>query len=115
LKMIDPMCYYAHCMTIYGSEQEKRDIATLGELGMQVLDPSTDGSTEMKHYTNLVRNCDMLAFRANPDGSIPSGVMEEIETALLYGRPVFELPSNMLRRALTLEQTQEYLRESGQR
>lgn len=113
--MLDPMTYYAHCMTLYGSEQEKRDIETIKSLGMQVLDPSTDGCGEMKHYIVLVRSCDLLAFRANPDGSIPSGVMTEIETALLYNIPVFELPSNMLRRALSLEETREYLRESGQR
>jgi hypothetical protein len=109
------MTYYAHCMTIYGSEQEKRDIALISSLGMQVLDPSTNGSTEMQVYINLVRSCDMLAFRANPDGAISSGVMQEIETALLYDIPVFELPGNLLRRGLTFEQTAEYLRESGQR
>ena len=113
--MIDPMTYYAHCQTIYGSEQEKRDIETIRSLGMQVTDPSTNGSTDMQTYIDLVRLCDMLAFRANPDGSIPAGVMTEIETALLYNKPVFELPSGMSRRALTLEQTREYLRESGQR
>jgi hypothetical protein len=57
----------------------------------------------------------VLAFRALPDGTIPSGVAQEIKWAGEAGIPVIELPSAVNRRTLTLDQTREYLKEIGQR
>src|SRR5690606_7215826 len=34
-------CYYAHCMAIYGTPAEQRDVATLLALGFQVINPNT--------------------------------------------------------------------------
>ena len=69
----------------------------------------------MGYFTELVLSCQALAFRALPDGSIPSGVDMEIKEARKALLPVIELPSGCLRRALTYPETKEYLFEVGQR
>jgi hypothetical protein len=121
--------YYGHCQAIYGSPQDKRDVETLTRLGFEVVNPSSPehvemadkmkatgkGERVMDYFVSLVTGCDAVAFRALPDGAIPAGVAKEIERALGAGKPVIELPSCVLRRTLTVEQTREYLREIGQR
>jgi hypothetical protein len=112
--------YYAHCMSLYGTRQEDRDIALLKSLGFTVVNPSdpkhraaSDG--EMAYYKNLVKGCDALAFRGLSDSMITAGVAGEIQTARDSNKPIIELPSSVLQRYLTVEQTVEYLMESGQR
>src|ERR1041384_3155134 len=80
--------YYAHCLEIYGKEQEKRDIATLKALGFEVINPSEPVHVEgyrregMNYFTQLIENqADALAFRATASGLIPAGVAKEIEAA----------------------------------
>lgn len=133
--------YYAHCLNIYHSEQEKRDIKSLESLGFEVINPadnkidkSTGKCTNDKikfikineliicNYCDimsfcllLVRNCEALAFRSLPDGSITSGVYREIEEAIKYNKTVIELPSFALRKILSIEETVGYLKEIGQR
>jgi hypothetical protein len=65
----------------------------------------------MKFFVQLASECDLIAFRALPDGSITAGVVLEIKA----GPPVIELPSGINRRTLTIQQTLETLQESGQR
>lgn len=132
--------YYAHCLAIYNTPQEARDIALLERLGFEVYNPNNPevadamkrlktkparewkwGTVDvMDYFRPLVARCDALAFRALPDGSIPSGVAKEIGFArdtLVGGTglPVFELPAAVTRRALSVEATREYLAEIGQR
>lgn len=121
--------YYAHCQAIYGTPQEQRDVKTLEELGFEVVNPGLPEHSEacqewatqhtsnnkMGYFLEMVDDCDVLAFRALPDGAIPMGVAAEIERAKFHGKPVFELPSGILRREITLAQTREYLYEIGQR
>lgn len=114
--------YYAHSIALYGTEQEKRDLATLRNLGFEVVNPNApehdagykrDG---MDHFEKIVKwGSDTLAFRANPDGSINAGVALEIKWALEANHPVIELPANLSRRSLTVEQTRALLREQGWR
>lgn len=106
--------YYAHCMTIYNT-QEQRDVLMLQRLGFEVVNPN--GKVwGMDHFLDIVENeVDAVAFRALPDGSIPAGVAQEVERARACDKPVFELPTGVLRRTLTVEQTREVLKESGQR
>jgi hypothetical protein len=59
----------------------------------------------------MAANCDLIAFRALPDGSITCGVAKEIK----MGPPVIELPSGVTRRTLTMQQTLETLAELGER
>ena len=108
-----PKCYYAHPMSIYDTAQEKRDIDLLQYLGFEVVNPNRAQYTgyDMDDFCNLARTCDVVAFRALPDGSITSGVAEEIKAHWA----VFELPSAISRRSLTITETLEALHESGQR
>lgn len=115
-------CYYAHAMSLYNTPQEARDIKLLEAMGYEVLNPNTpehnDGCNKrtnpMDYFIELVAlSCDVLAFRAMPDGSITQGVAIEIRAAA--PKPVFELPSGVKRRTLTLDQTRDYLAELGQR
>jgi len=118
--------YYAHCQAIYNTPQEKRDVDLLEELGFEVINPNAPehiGAVQkmksrephinvMEYFYSLVKQCDALAFRALPDGSIPAGVGGELNNLSI---PVIELPSGISRRVLTVDQTREYLKEIGQR
>jgi len=122
--------YYAHCQSLFGTPQEKRDIELLTSLGFDVVNPGDasykDKVIEMKasgftsgeiitYFGHEVERCDVLAFRALPDGAIPAGVAMEIKYAQTRGYPVIELPSSVQRRTISIDLTWEYLRESGQR
>lgn len=113
--------YHARSISIYGTPQDERDRALLGALGFDVVDPNQPSHQEgyaregMNHFTRTVTECSALAFRAHPDGSIPAGVAKEIATAQDWNIPVIELPHGIQRRALTVEQTREYLCEVGHR
>jgi hypothetical protein len=117
VKMRVMRCYYAHPMTIYNTPQEERDILLLGQLGFVVVNPNAPEHSEaygkegMKYFMQLASECDVIAFRALPDGSITAGVANEIKA----GPPVFELPSCIARRTLNIAETLEALHESGQR
>lgn len=77
----------------------------------------TDASTAIMEviFKPLARSCDVLAFRALPDGTIPAGVAKEIQWAIEAGKTIIELPCSLKRRTLSVELTREYLREVGQR
>lgn len=115
--------YYAHCMAIYNTKIEERDIALLNNLGFDVLNPNQEIHQEkcqefensMDYFLNLVNICDALAFRALPTGKIPAGVYKEIMEAQRLGIPIIELPVNHILREMTVEQTRAYLTEVGQR
>jgi len=135
------LIYYAHCVALYNSPQEARDIMTLEELGFEVLNPNTEKNREgyqnykalisqgtipvgssmrycpnpMQYFLNLVSSCDALAFRSLPSLEIPSGVAVEIQQALDLDKPVIELPSRFQKRRLNHEDTVDYLKEVGNR
>lgn len=123
-----PRVYYAHCIAIYDTPQEDRDLETLGRLGFEVYNPNSeavdlavverkaaDPDNYMEMFRELVVANDALAFRALPDGRIPAGVAKEIVYAREAGLPVFELPSNMVGRTVSVEETRQYLTEVGYR
>ena len=113
--------YYAHCIAIYNTPQEKRDIEALEAMGFEVANPNSPECAEgykrhgMEFFKQFASTCDLIAFRALPDGAIPAGVGTEILFFVEAKKPVLELPSNYLRRLMTVEQTREYLKEVGQR
>jgi hypothetical protein len=113
--------YYAHCIAIYGTPQEDRDVATLRALGLEVFTPNSEECARgyqalgMEFFRDLVAKQDVFAFRAMPDGSIPAGVGRELEWAKLYGKPIIELTSGSRRRLMTIGETREYLKEIGKR
>jgi hypothetical protein len=114
--------YYAHCLALYHTPQEARDIVILQLLGFDVENPNQlkhqDGyksAGSMDYFKELVDDCDAVAFRALPDGSIPGGVALEVQHAIDTGKPVIELPCGFKRRSLDVDLTREYLRDAGQR
>jgi hypothetical protein len=119
--------YYAHCQAIYETPQEMRDWELINELGYNALlfdHRVSDGIANAKRtgvdvmyfvFRPLVEKCQILFFRALPDGSIPAGVAKEIGYAREFDIPVLELPSSILRRTMTVNETKEYLKEVGQR
>lgn len=113
--------YYAHPISTYGTPVEQRDIDVLKCLGFEVVNPNTPDMDAayrahgMGVFKALVVSCDLLAFRAFPDGSIPAGVAQEIGIMQTENRPVIELPCGIVARTLNVEATRETLRDLGQR
>lgn len=118
--------YYAHGMYLYDTEQEKRDIELLEKLGLKVVNPNSavhrrgaerSSLTKIHYYCKLAGTCDSLAFRSIPWGLITSGVAAEIKRVLSIQRfiPIFELPSSIDSRMISVEQTVEVLKEIGER
>lgn len=121
--------YYAHSMHLYGTKQELRDVDLLQKLGWEVLNPNmpeTQQAVEdyrkkygdervMEYFFDLVEQCEIFAFRAHPDGKIPSGVGWELKTAIGLDKLIIELPSLFSTRILSIEDTREYLKLLGQR
>jgi nucleoside 2-deoxyribosyltransferase len=120
--------YYAHAMTSYGSTIEAKDLNTIRELGFDVENPNQAkhkagcqkyaeefGSHKvMEYFEKIILNeCDLLVFRAIPNGQILSGVAAEIEYALSLGIPVIELPCSLNNRMMDYTETKQYLIELG--
>lgn len=128
--------YYAHCKALYDTPQEVRDLKLLRTLfadnfvnpnnrqvdaDLQRLRdahasyPQSLYVSTMDYFEKFADECDIIVFRALPDGRIPSGVAQEIQWFRQRGKPVLELPSNILSRVMSLDATREYLTEVGER
>jgi hypothetical protein len=113
--------YYAHPITTYDSIIEQKDLLLLKALGFEVVNPNSKESDinyralGMSYFESVVASCDALAFRALPDGSIPAGIAKEIDAANHYSKPIFELPTRVRRRVLSVDATREYLLETGRK
>jgi hypothetical protein len=114
------VAYYAHPISIYNTPQERRDIELIESLGFVVLNPNAPEHEAgyqregMIYFENLLRQqAQTLFFRSFPDGSIPAGVAKEIAVVVEMNRPVIELPTAIGRRTLSVEETREFLRQSG--
>jgi hypothetical protein len=118
---VQKTAYYAHSISIYDTPQEARDERLLESLGFDVLTPNAPGIEEeyrekgMAFFRTLIEQCDALAFRAHPDTNISAGVGKEISFARVLSVPVFELPTHVGRRTLSVDLTRQYLREAGVR
>jgi hypothetical protein len=114
--------YYAHSVAIYDTEQEERDVSLISDIiDGPVYNPNNERDDlgykhgGMDHFLDKIRFKDLLFFRANPDGSIPAGVAQEIAWAREFGIPVLELPSCIKRRTLSVDETREFLEQQGER
>lgn len=120
-------CYYAHTILSYGSTQEEMDIKLLERLGFEVINPNTpeiENELEqfiidhgkrrtMDFFTDIVSDCDLLAFRALPNSEILSGVAVEIMYARDHDMPIIELPCSLDSRVLNYPETKQFLIEIG--
>jgi hypothetical protein len=113
--------YYAHPLSLYGSEQEKRDVDLIESMGYECLNPNSAACDAgykrygMEYFIDLVKSCRVLFFRGFPDCTVPAGIGEEINYARSAKIPVLELPNAISRRILNVEATRETLREVGSR
>jgi hypothetical protein len=113
--------YYAHSVALYGTPRERRDIEDLQKMGFDVENPNQQHHRDsyledgMPYFLRVVSECDALAFRANPDGTINSGIHSEIVAASDLHIPVIELPCSVNRRSMTVTETLSYLEEQGHR
>ena len=122
--------YYAHSMGLYNTPQEKRDIETLKNLNLEIVNPNNFEISNTfkkmcttlpyleafdKVFGNLVKSCEVFAFKALPNGKIPGGVALELISAQKENKIIIELPSGMHSRIMGKEETIEYLRDMGER
>lgn len=109
--------YFARPISAYGNLQDQRDLQLLNDLGFEVVNPNKKAlekeykSRGIDTYLDLVVECDLVVFRSFVDGNISAGVYKEITC----GVPVLELPNITSRRALSVEDTREYLKLLGNR
>lgn len=114
--------YYAHCVAIYDCTQETEDMAVLRTLfpNHVIYNPNNPEAVKcynvygMQYFFDIVGSCEVLVFRALPDGHITAGVADEIQCALDNHIPVIEMPS-LFKRRLDIDQTKSYLKEIGAR
>ena len=110
--------YYAHFKGIYNTLREKKDLDVLRELfqNADIINPNSpehagayknDG---MKHFTDIVKSCNCVVFRALPNGKITAGVFQEIKVAKDNHIPVIKLPS-LINRKLSVKQTRHIFNE----
>lgn len=115
------LVYYARPLSLYDTEQEKRDLAILEKMGFEVFDPNGPEHEEgykregMDYFVTQVQKCHGLAFRAFPFGQIPAGVAKEIAAAEAVKNFVIELPSMVGPRILSVDDTRACLKQIGKR
>lgn len=118
--------YYARPISLYGTEQEKRDLSLLnkmvdGNVLWDIVNPNKEELAEryktegMDVFLKAIEDCDGLVYRSFPDGKISAGVKKEIDRAIELGKFVFELPTITQTRVLSVEDTREYLKLLGAR
>lgn len=101
--------YYAHCMCIYGSDDEEEEInfiklnfpnSTIIDPGFYAnnLDKQRDG---MEYCKNLVSTCDGLIF-TRLLGKVTAGVGLEIHHALEHNKQVYELKNGKIKQVKNL-------------
>lgn len=121
-------CYYAHTMTSYGSTIEANDVLLLESLGFEVINPNNRkhsegcqayaykyGKDKVMDYFKMIisTECNMVAFRALPNGQILSGIAAEVKHAVSIGLSVIELPCSLNTRMMEYLETKQYLIELG--
>lgn len=120
-------CYYAHTMISYDSTIEQYDIKMLENLNFEVINPFDwviyNGCREyvkqhgnenvMDYFKDIIDKCDLVAFRALPDGQILSGIAAEVSHARSRQLPIIELPCSLTDRMLDYPKTKEFLTELG--
>ena len=122
--------YYAHCMADYGSKSSKKHMSLLRDMGLEVLDPSSQyyhnivkgmkaegktGEEVMDYFMTVVKTCDCLAFRSLPSGLISAGVAKEIRCMKKMGGAVIQMPNlkELNSNTMTVKDTINYLEKNN--
>ncbi len=115
--------YYARPISVDDTPQMERDLNLIWDLGYEPSPTAAEKVAIMEAYKIIgmdafrpaVLECDLVVFRAFPDGSIGAGVAKELAWAIEKKIPVVEFPRQIDRRTLTVDQTRNMLAELGQR
>lgn len=115
--------YYARPISVDNTPQASRDIQLIQDLGFDPWPVGEEKKRVLAQYKEIgmeafrpyVQGAEALIFRAFPDGSIGAGVAQEIAWATEAGIPVVEIPRQIRRRTLSVEDTRAMLAELGQR
>ena len=102
--------YFAHPISEYGSDREKKIITKLEGLGFEVVNPSAPEHQNkveelqsqfnersvaskkiMEYFTALSIESDACFFQSFPDGSLGAGVVKEINSLLEENRKVYQV------------------------
>jgi hypothetical protein len=103
--MSRPTVYFAHPISDYGSDRERRCIDALETAGYAVVNPGDEerqraydrdvalGGAVMEYFEWLAAECDAIAFLPFYDRKIGAGVAAEVDAFVDAhdGGPVFEL------------------------
>jgi hypothetical protein len=114
--------YYSHCISLYNSPTEKRDIELLRTLfpGDAIYNPNNQECTEayhnygMEYFDRLILGFDIVVFRGLPNKMIPAGIWRETKVARENNIPVIELPC-YTDREMSVDDTRFFLTECGYR
>ena len=115
--------YYARPISIDDTPQADRDMDIIKAIGFEPYPVGVTKRAALDSYAKLgmvafrpyVEHSDILVFRAFPDGSIGAGVAQEILWAQQADKPVLEIPHQIVRRTLSVDETREMLKELGER
>jgi hypothetical protein len=101
--MADKLIYYAHPMSWYDTEAERKDIEYLGGYG-KVINPNTprfkiavDAAKRLRRpvmelFTECIQvEADVVCYRSFRDGMIGAGVAQEILAAVIWGKEVWHI------------------------
>lgn len=113
--------YYAHAICIYNTQQEVIDLEIISKIfnNYEIINPNSDYvkdnyKGDMNFFKDIVQECDLLVFRALPNGKIPSGIAKEISYADEKEIISIELPC-YTGRIMSVEDTRQFLKEIGAR
>lgn len=112
------VAYYARPVTDFKTNLDKSRVKTLEDLGYDVIE-ITDHDTQeaykrhgMEWFGKLINEfADVLFFSAFTNNAIGAGVAKEIAYAKAKGIPVFEFPTEIDQRVLSVSDTRAMLRE----
>lgn len=89
--------YYAHPISMYGTQEEMREISLIEEkfrdvivVNPAIFEQVPKGDDIMEFYFNLVRDCETVVFKRLL-GKVSAGVGKEVNFALQTGKAVYEL------------------------
>lgn len=116
------ICYYAHCILIYNTQEEVDDLFLLNEMGFEIINPNNpeieegykkdDNIDRMAYFKQFIDKCDIIIFKSF-NNQITSGVAYEIEYAAKIGKPILEISifNNLKPRILDYVQTRELIKK----
>ena len=87
--------YYAHSMKAYGSAKELKDLVNIKNQfpKAEIVNPANENSSDMQHYLNLVKSCDIFVM-TEYSKYVGRGVYEEYVHALNERKEVWLLRVN---------------------